>query len=169
MDHPRPIRLLIFLGLFFSILFLSNAASANRGIRVAPIYDEAENPAQFVVEPRPMKTGSIEQSKSSKKVETPIPENMTLITAGKFLAGMDPKRGLEECRKLLGNTCQIGWYIHEGPEHHVWLDAFYIDLFEVTQKDFERVMGKNPSKFKEANRPVERVTWEEANNYCRRL
>ncbi len=88
MDHPRPIRLLIFLGLFFSIIFLSNAASANRGIQVAPIYDEAENPAQFVVEPRPMKTGSIEQSKSSKKVETPIPENMTLITAGKFLAGI---------------------------------------------------------------------------------
>ena len=37
--------------------------------------------------------------------------------------------------------------------------AFYIGIFEVTQKQFELVMGTNPSKYTGDTRPVERVSW----------
>lgn len=104
-----------------------------------------------------------------KKFDSKPPKGMVLIPAGEFSAGMDPKLSMEACRKLLGNQCRIGWYTNESPEHNVWLNAFYIDIYEVTQQHFERVMGKNPSKFKGANRPVEKVTWEEANQYCQRV
>jgi len=40
---------------------------------------------------------------------------------------------------------------------------------EVTQQAFERVMASNPSLFKDAGRPVECVSWNEAANFCRRL
>lgn len=56
---------------------------------------------------------------------------------------------------------------NEKPVHQVCLDDFSIDKFEVTQKAFESVMGKNPSYFKDCPYcPVEQVTWFEANEYC---
>ena len=44
-----------------------------------------------------------------------------------------------------------------------------MDKYEVTQAEFEAVMGNNPSRFKGANRPVEKVTWNEANVYCKKV
>jgi eukaryotic-like serine/threonine-protein kinase len=40
---------------------------------------------------------------------------------------------------------------------------------ETTQAQFERVMGVNPSLFRDPVRPVERVTWYDAKEFCRRL
>ena len=37
--------------------------------------------------------------------------------------------------------------------------AFYIGVFEVTQRQYELVVGDNPAKYKAATRPVERVSW----------
>ena len=50
--------------------------------------------------------------------------------------------------------------------HDVWVSAFYIDPFEVTQKDYEEIMGENPSYFKGENLPVDSVTWYQAVEYC---
>ena len=46
---------------------------------------------------------------------------------------------------------------------------FYIAETETTQKQWERVMGSNPSRFKEARNPVERVSWREAMDYCAKI
>ncbi len=46
--------------------------------------------------------------------------------------------------------------------------AFWIDRHEVTQQQYQQVMGENPSFFKGGNRPVEKVTWEQADTYCRK-
>jgi formylglycine-generating enzyme required for sulfatase activity/pimeloyl-ACP methyl ester carboxylesterase len=48
----------------------------------------------------------------------------------------------------------------------VVVDAFLISPAEVTQAEFERTMGYNPSVHRGANRPVENVTWWEAIRYC---
>ena len=47
--------------------------------------------------------------------------------------------------------------------------AFWLGKTEVTQGQWQAVMGNNPSNFKGANLPVERVSWEEAMEFCRRL
>ena len=52
--------------------------------------------------------------------------------------------------------------------------AFYMCDHEVTQKEYKDIMGANPSKFKnnpdkgeiQENRPVERVSWFDAIEYC---
>jgi formylglycine-generating enzyme len=41
--------------------------------------------------------------------------------------------------------------------------------YEVTQAEYEAVMGNNPSYFSGANKPVERVTWYNAVAYCNQL
>jgi hypothetical protein len=44
-----------------------------------------------------------------------------------------------------------------------------IGVYEVTQQQYEEVMGSNPSEFKGANNPVEQVSWDDAVAYCAKL
>ena len=74
-------------------------------------------------------------------------EAMVLIPAGEFQMG---SKAAED----------------ETP-HTVHLSAFIIDKYEVTQEQFEKVMGNNPSGFQGKNLPVEQVTWYEARDYCK--
>ena len=46
---------------------------------------------------------------------------------------------------------------------------FYMGIYEVTQDLYKMVMGKNPSYFKGANRPVEKVNWYDAVEFCNKL
>lgn len=47
---------------------------------------------------------------------------------------------------------------------------FWIGKYEVTQAEFEGLMGRNPSNFKgDSNRPVEKLTWFDATAYCSAL
>ena len=57
----------------------------------------------------------------------------------------------------------------DATQHTVTLSPFYVDPFEVTQKDYEEIMGTNPSHFSGANLPVENVTWYDAIRYCNAL
>ena len=59
----------------------------------------------------------------------------------------------------------------EKPVHNVTLNGFYISKYEVTQGEYEAVMGKNPSKFIESGEdaPVEKVSWYDAVEYCNKL
>ena len=55
-----------------------------------------------------------------------------------------------------------------GPKE-MFIDQFFIDRFEVTQETYEKIIGINPSFFKGRRRPVEKVNWFEAVEYCRRV
>ena len=58
----------------------------------------------------------------------------------------------------------------KDPVHEVTISKpFHMGIYEVTQKQYEAVMGKNPSHFPEAAKPVETVTWEDAAEFCRKL
>lgn len=50
--------------------------------------------------------------------------------------------------------------------HTVTVSSFWIDPYEVSQSDYEAIMGENPSHFKGCALPVENVTWYEAIEYC---
>lgn len=50
--------------------------------------------------------------------------------------------------------------------HSAHVSPFYVDPCEVSQKDYQALMGTNPSGHKGANLPVENVTWLDAIRYC---
>ena len=50
--------------------------------------------------------------------------------------------------------------------HQVTVSSFYMGKYEVTQKEYQEVMGTNPSYFPDANLPVENVSWFNAIEYC---
>ena len=54
----------------------------------------------------------------------------------------------------------------EKPAHTVRLSNFWIDTAEVTQQSFQALMGKNPSRWVGPDRPVDRVPWLMAIQYC---
>jgi formylglycine-generating enzyme required for sulfatase activity len=54
----------------------------------------------------------------------------------------------------------------EQPTHQVRISGFLIDVREVTQQSYEKLMGKNPAKFKNPDSPVERASWVSAAQYC---
>ena len=57
----------------------------------------------------------------------------------------------------------------EYPVHSVTLSEYYIGRCEVTQELWEAVMGSNPSCFIGAQKPVERVSWYECQEFVSRL
>jgi len=80
----------------------------------------------------------------------------SLIPAGKFLMG-SPESDTDRNED-------------EAPQHAVAITRpFYLGATEVTQSEFEAVMGANPSYFKGAAGPVECVSWFDAREFCRRL
>ena len=73
---------------------------------------------------------------------------MVLIPAGRFVMG--DAAGAKD----------------ERPPHPVQVSAFYMDRFEVTQRDFSRSTGYNPSKRERDGDAVDQVRWTEAIDYC---
>jgi len=58
----------------------------------------------------------------------------------------------------------------EGPVHRVKIsNAFYMGKYEVTQKQWRDVMGNNPSSDKGDNRPVEMVSWNDVQDFIKKL
>jgi len=69
----------------------------------------------------------------------------------------------------MGDTFGDG-YSDENPVHEVCVDGFYIGKYEVTQGQWERVMGQNPSRFKSGDHyPVENVNWNDVQDFIQRL
>lgn len=54
----------------------------------------------------------------------------------------------------------------DSPLHEVTVSPFYIDTHLVTQRQYETLMGDNPSRWKGAENPVEQVRWYDAVKYC---
>ena len=58
----------------------------------------------------------------------------------------------------------------EGPVHRVTLSrGYWLGQYEVTQGQWQSVMGSNPSSFKGSRNPVEKVSWEDAMSFCKKL
>jgi formylglycine-generating enzyme required for sulfatase activity len=80
---------------------------------------------------------------------------MILVTGGRFLMGSpddEPERRESE-----------------SPQHWVTVPSFFMSRYPITQAQYEAIMGKNPSRFKGDDRPVENVSWHEATAFCDHL
>ncbi|MBW4612303.1 MAG: SUMF1/EgtB/PvdO family nonheme iron enzyme [Desmonostoc vinosum HA7617-LM4] len=58
---------------------------------------------------------------------------------------------------------------NEGPQHQVTVSEFFMGKYEVTQAQYQAIMGNNPSNFKGEKRPVEKVSWNDAVEFCKKL
>ncbi|MEG5036330.1 bifunctional serine/threonine-protein kinase/formylglycine-generating enzyme family protein [Microcoleus sp. AT3-D2] len=64
---------------------------------------------------------------------------------------------------------EAGRSSYEGPQRTVNIPAFFMGKYEITQEQYQAVMGNNPSEFKGAKLPVEKVSWNDAVEFCKRL
>jgi formylglycine-generating enzyme required for sulfatase activity len=90
----------------------------------------------------------------SVQIERPVPANMVRINGGTFAMGSPPSEPQRETNET---------------QHQVTVNSFYMGKYQVTQKEYQEVMGTNPSGFKGDNLPVENVSWYDAVEYCNAL
>ena len=65
---------------------------------------------------------------------------------------------------------RMAWKDEERPVHTVHIKKpFWMGKYEVTQEQWEAVMGSNPSHFTGANHPVDRVSWDDIQEFLRQL
>ena len=80
---------------------------------------------------------------------------MMLIPAGKFVMG-SPKK-------------EVGRYGDETQHEVTLTKPFYMGKYEVTQEQWESVMGNNPSDTKGTNLPVTDVSWNDCQEFIKKL
>jgi formylglycine-generating enzyme required for sulfatase activity len=89
---------------------------------------------------------------AAAQAELPVPIEMVRVPAGCYPMGSETGEK------------------HERPVHQQCLKAFDIGRTEVTQGQWKAVMGSNPAKFAESDtHPVEMVSWNDAQEFLRRL
>ncbi|MBQ9585628.1 MAG: formylglycine-generating enzyme family protein [Muribaculaceae bacterium] len=81
---------------------------------------------------------------------------MVAVAGGTFTMGATSEQGSDAAAA-------------EKPTHKVTVSSFYIGQTEVTQELWQAVMGSNPSNFKGAKLPVERVSWDDCQEFLRKL
>lgn len=102
----------------------------------------------------------------------PLGMRLRLIPPGEFMMGSNDGAVQRSPRYTVGLGGRLVREQHqpEGPVHRVRItQPFWIGITEVTQEQFFRVMGANPSRSTAAALPVDRVAWSEAMEFCRRL
>ena len=139
---------------FWSVVFVLAALTAG--------YGKGPDTARPSQEATPATEEGAPAAEQPTRAEAKVISNsigMTLvgIPAGEFMMGSPDSAS----------------YAHsnEKPQHRVRITKpFYLGAYEVTQGQYEKVMGKNPS-FKKSgpDAPVEGVSWDDAQEFCRKL
>ena len=103
---------------------------------------------------------------------------MIYIPGGKFMMGTADEEVERLIEKFAEDEEQEEWYRAEQPQHEVTVPAFFMGKYPVTQAQWKAVANlpqveKNleidPSEFKGDILPVEKVSWHDAVEFCKRL
>jgi formylglycine-generating enzyme required for sulfatase activity len=89
---------------------------------------------------------TVQEGAAAKPKPAGLKADMVLISGGRF---------------LMGDKEEI-----DAPPHEVVVSDYYIDKYLVSQEQYEKVVGDNPSRWKGAQNPVEQVRWSDAVKYC---
>ena len=120
---------------------------------VTPV--KAENAEAGAPKTKPVSSGSEPNVPAGMGVTNSIGMKLRLIPAGEFMMGSP---GTESDRD------------DDETQHRVSITKpFYLGETEVTQEQYQKVMGTNPSQFKGPQNPVEKVSWTDAVEFCRKL
>ena len=87
----------------------------------------------------------------SPTVRTDIEDGFILISGGTF---------------EMGSPDGEAWRSDDETQHTVTVSDFYVSPFELTQKEYSEITGKNPSNFSGDDLPVENVSWLDAILFC---
>jgi len=105
---------------------------------------------------------------------------MVYVPVGEFTMGSTADDALVECQKFQSNCSRDG-FINEAPPHQVYLDAYYIDKFEVSNAQYQTCVesGRCVQPLKNSysrsgyfgnnqydKYPVIYVNWDQAQAYC---
>ncbi len=159
---------------------LEEISKLRREIPTASRVPAASQSPPLAIAPFDERTAKQHQTLWAKYLNVPVVKTnaigmrFMLIPPGEFDMGSTAEEvaGLLEEAKTKNAP---GWHLDrlhaEAPKHRVKITKpFYLGLCEVTQAEFARLMGQNPSKFQgNPNGPVEMVSWDEAAAFCRKL
>jgi formylglycine-generating enzyme required for sulfatase activity len=95
---------------------------------------------------------------TSSTQSAPPPENPA--PKGETNAAADMVR-ISGGRFMMGDKTQV-----DAPPHEVAVSSFFMDKYLVAQEQYQKVMGKNPSRWKGDKNPVEQVRWSDAVLFC---
>lgn len=106
-----------------------------------------------------------------------LPGVMSLVMGliGVFFCPGSVHALLPDMVEVKGGCFQMGDGFGDGesdeyPGHEVCIGTFFIGRYEVTQHEWQMIMGDNPSRFKKGDDyPVENVSWENAQEFIRKL
>jgi formylglycine-generating enzyme required for sulfatase activity len=129
----------------------SAAAVDSAAVKAAAVDSAAVKP---VVKPAAPKAAEVARPPKVYPIVKPEIE-MVLVKGGKFKMGCADEQ--ENCVN------------DERPRHEVLLKDFYIGKYPVTQKQWWSVMGVNPSYREGENLPVEQVSWDDVQEFIKRL
>ena len=99
--------------------------------------------------------------------------DMVYIPGGQFLMGTED----EEIKRLVQKFNWDG-FRREKPQHEVTVQSFFMGKYPITQAQWKAIaslpkvkldLESDPSHFKGDDRPVERVSWDDAVEFCQRL
>ena len=120
-------------------------------------YKQSENPAETVDVSRPPDTSQTPRISGPAQEGDPwsIPDlDMAFgyVAPGGFLMGSNDGSDSEK------------------PVHRVRItQGYWMGKYEVTQQQYQSIMGNNPSEFKGTSNPVEQVSWNDCVSFCRKL
>lgn len=121
-------------------------------------------------EPTSQTSAKAGPAKKSELWQEPVTGmKFTKIEGGCFLMGQSPGE-----QRLLKRETAVGdydkYYADELPQHKVCLDEFWMGIHEVTQGEWQKVMGFNPAVFQDSpDFPVEMVSWDDAQLFIDKL
>jgi formylglycine-generating enzyme required for sulfatase activity len=88
------------------------------------------------------------------------PLDLALIPAGRFAMGSPETETIDIPTPGSRRA-------NESPQHEVVItQPFYMAIYKITQAQYQRVMGSNPSRFVDDTNPVDAVTWKDTALFC---
>ena len=123
--------------------------------------------SSFPASPAPATLFTFANGLKIAAVATTAPQTITMRRSAESSIGMEFLQVPGGCFKMGSNADDVD----EQPVHNVCLDFFFVGKYEVTQGQWQQIMGSNPSFFSScgSNCPVDNVSWNDVQEFIRKL